>query len=89
MSIEILKELCDGKLKTNGNFLKVHLPGESPWVEFIKMTGEKSFVGKINNHLVNTEIHGIIFDDEVEFELKYYDDFKVFEPTHKIKGAGE
>jgi hypothetical protein len=61
-------------------FIKVYLKGESPFVEFVKSTGDNTFIGKITNNLINSEEHGYFKDDEVEFYLKDYGSFKSWEP---------
>jgi hypothetical protein len=64
--------------------IKVFLPGESPWVKFVRSTSETTFIGKIDNNLINTEQHGFNFGDEVEFELKDYGAFKSWEPKGMV-----
>ena len=64
---------------------KVYLKGESPYVVFVKATGDNTFIGRIDNHLINTEEHGHSFGDEIEFELKDYGEFQSWEPKARLE----
>lgn len=68
-------------MNDDNEFIKVFLPGESPWVKFVRATSDNTFVGRIDNHLVNTENHGYKFGDEVEFCRKDYGDVQCWEPV--------
>lgn len=39
-----------------GDIIKVYLPGESPWAECISMNEDGSFIGKIANELIATNL---------------------------------
>lgn len=83
-NIDVVRRLLEQDknmhINENKGLFKVYLKGESPWVKFVKSTGENSFIGKIDNHLRCTDMHGYSFGDEVEFYLKDYGDFKCWEP---------
>lgn len=51
-----------------GDFVKVWLPGESPWVE-CQGIGDGWMVGRIDNYLVNEKRHRFKYSDLVLFTL--------------------
>ena len=53
-----------------GEDIKVYLKGESPWGIVAEIIDETHLKATINNHLVNTEEHGVFFGDTVPFELR-------------------
>jgi len=61
--------------------LKVTLPGETPWVTPLVWDKYNLMLGRINNHLVNTESHGFEFGDLVTFHLVDWGEFKCWEPS--------
>ena len=50
-----------------GDFVKVHLPGETPWAECVAVHADGTWDGRIDNHLVCTEEHGLRVHDVVRF----------------------
>lgn len=61
-----------------GNFVKVgaefpnhgRVNAERFWVRVTAIVGGR-FKGKVNNDLVYTPLHGLSFNDEIEFESKH------------------
>ncbi len=49
--------------------VKVHLKGESPWAIITEIIDETHIKARINNDLINTNEHGIIYNDILSFEL--------------------
>lgn len=56
-----------------GDSVKVCLEGESPWVTCLGMSPRGTMFGKIDNHLVATDLHGYEFGDVVEFEIHVHE----------------
>lgn len=73
-----LKKASHNELRV-GDLVKVYLKGESLWVKVIKVGRCNTFLGEINNNLVNTQGHGLSFGDRVTFHLVDYGDFKCWE----------
>ena len=65
----------------NGDFVKVHMYGERPWVYKLKEEGDQ-LVGRIDNVLANTTMHGYKLNDVVEF--KWDTTFNCWEAVKKV-----
>lgn len=52
--------------------VKVHLPGESPWVTSLGVDNTGAMIGRIDNHLVATEKHGFKRGDVLSFRKVEY-----------------
>lgn len=59
-----------------GEFVKVVLPveddqldSENPWAEVVHITSS-GFVGRLDNELICTDLHGYAYDDRVSFAEK-------------------
>lgn len=53
-----------------GEFVKVHVWGERPWVTVVEVLSPTRMMAKIENHLICTSTHGLDYGDVAEFELK-------------------
>ena len=53
-----------------GKHVKVFLKGESPWAIVTKIISPTHIKAKIDNHLVSTDMHGLLFGDVADFELR-------------------
>jgi hypothetical protein len=56
-----------------GQSVKVYLPGEGPWVTCLGMDDTGAMIGRIDNHLVMTEMHGYKYGDVLIFRRVEYD----------------
>ena len=50
-----------------GEIWKVHLPGEAPWAEVIKVENADVWYGRIDNDLIASDLHRWKCDDIVKF----------------------
>lgn len=46
-------------------FVKIFLPGETPWARIIQCISDDRLIVSIDNDLVNTCVHGFSYGDEV------------------------
>ena len=53
-----------------GETVKVWLPGESPWAECVAVLGDGSWIGRLDNDLVNTVQHGLRLNSVTRFVLE-------------------
>lgn len=69
-----------------GECVQFWLPGESPWVEVVAVLPDGSFIGRIDNDLINTEEHGCQRNDHVRFAQKNaFDDVWLWCPAPRAK----
>ena len=61
-----------------GQFIKVFLPGESPWATVVSAHEDGRVAARIDNDLVGG-LHGYVYGDVVTFEAKDYGDFACWE----------
>lgn len=62
--------------------VKVSLPGETPWVTCLRFEPKGMLLlGRIDNHLMATDLHGLKFGDVVTFHLVNYGEFFCWEPS--------
>jgi len=52
-----------------GSVVKICVGGERFWVSVTKVSGKK-ITGRVDNDLVNTDAHGLRYNDAVEFEKR-------------------
>lgn len=52
-----------------GKGVKVWLTGETPWAEVIFKLPDGRWIGRIDNDLQRTDLHGYAYNDLVVFEL--------------------
>lgn len=52
---------------TIGNAVKVCLPGETPWAECVAVNADGSWLGRIDNNLVCSDLHKLQLNDVVRF----------------------
>ena len=62
-----------------GTIVKVFLKGESPWAYVLDIVNG-NVIGRIDNDLIFTDIHGYKRGDVLEFYQKDYGKFKSLEP---------
>ena len=53
-----------------GEAVKVWLPGESPWAECVAVLADGSWIGRLDNDLVNTVQHGLRLNSVTRFVLE-------------------
>jgi hypothetical protein len=55
-----------------GEYIKVHIPGESLWVICTERPHANALTGKIDNHPENSDAHGLNYGDTAQF-FRYAD----------------
>lgn len=56
---------------TDGNeFAKTSVGGESFWISDVRKHDDGSYIGKVCNNLICTDVHGLVFGDEVRFAIE-------------------
>lgn len=61
-----------------GDDVKVWLPGESPWVIVLAVLPDGRLLARLNNDLVNSQVHGYQFGDVATFEIEETADYKIW-----------
>lgn len=59
-----------------GWLVKVAIGGEKFWVEIVKVQ-EASLVGRVDNNLISTDVHGLVYGEEVRLESRHVMDFEI------------
>lgn len=54
-------------MEKENEYVKVHMTGEWPWV-FVVRKGDEELIGRVDNHLLCTHMHGFEFNDIVRFK---------------------
>ena len=67
--------------QNSDGYVKVHMYGERPWVYQLKQEGNK-LIGRVDNKLLCTHLHGYAFNDVVEFV--WDETFNCWEASKKL-----
>jgi len=69
-----------------GEIARVWLIGETPWAECVALLKDGSWIGVIDNDLVNTSAHGLHYGSVVRFvRTNSYDDVWLWMPNMTMR----
>lgn len=66
-----------------GEMAKVWLPGETPWAECMGTKPNGTWIGRLDNDLVNTAVHGFKFNDVVTFRREIEGGIELWVPDDR------